>query len=247
VTESGPQTPEQVLVALPTYNEAENLAHIAPAILAHGYRLLIVDDASPDGTGDIADALAESDPRVSVLHREEREGLGPAYAAAFDRALQAGARIVVEMDADFSHDPADLPRLVQEVEAGADLAIGSRYVTGGATPDWPLIRRLISRGGNLYARTMLNIPIRDATAGFRAFHAEALARLPYRQAEASGYGFQVEMAWRAHQSGMSIVEVPITFRDRTAGTSKMGLPIVVEAMRLVTLWGLGRIFGSGSR
>ena len=234
-------------MALPTYNEAENLPHIAPAILAHGYRLLIVDDASPDGTGDIADALAGSDPRVSVLHREEREGLGPAYAAAFDRALQAGVRIVVEMDADFSHDPADLPRLVQEVEAGADLAIGSRYVTGGATPDWPLIRRLISRGGNLYARTMLNIPIRDATAGFRAFHAEALARLPYRQAEASGYGFQVEMAWRAHQSGMSIVEVPITFRDRTAGTSKMGLPIVVEAMRLVTVWGLGRIFGSGSR
>jgi dolichol-phosphate mannosyltransferase len=149
------------------------------------------------------------------------------------------------MDADFSHDPADLPRLVAAIDAGADVAIGSRYVPGGSTPDWPLLRRFISKGGNLYARTMLGIPVRDATAGFRAYTADALARLPYRDAEASGYGFQVEMAWRAHQAGLAITEVPISFRDRKRGTSKMGLPIVVEAMWLVTMWGFGRLFGRG--
>jgi dolichol-phosphate mannosyltransferase len=147
------------------------------------------------------------------------------------------------MDADFSHDPADLPRLVAAVYAGADVAIGSRYVPGGNTPDWPLIRQLISKGGNLYARTMLGIPIRDATAGFRAYRSDALRKLPYRQAEASGYGFQVEMAWRAHQTGLTIAEVPITFRDRTRGTSKMGTNIVLEAMRLVTVWGFNRLRG----
>lgn len=237
----------EVTVALPTYNEIENLAHIVPEIVVHGYRLLIVDDNSPDGTGRLADSLAADLESVSVLHREEKAGLGPAYAAGFDRALEDGADVVVEMDADFSHDPADLPRLVAAIEEGADLAIGSRYVPGGSTPDWPLIRRLISKGGNLYARTMLGIPTRDATAGFRAYRADALRRLPYRQAEASGYGFQVEMAWRAHQAGMAITEVPISFRDRTRGTSKMGLPIVVEAMRLVTVWGAGRMFGSEPR
>jgi dolichol-phosphate mannosyltransferase len=155
--------------------------------------------------------------------------------------LEAGAEIVVEMDADFSHDPADLPRLIAAIDAGADMAIGSRYVKGGSTPDWPIHRRMISRGGNLYARLMLGIPIRDATAGFRAFRAGALRSLPYRAAEASGYGFQVEMAWRAHQNGLSIVEVPISFRDRTRGTSKMGTEIVLEAMRLVTIWGFRRL------
>jgi dolichol-phosphate mannosyltransferase len=149
----------------------------------------------------------------------------------------------MEMDADFSHDPADLPRLVAAVESGADLAIGSRYVPGGATPDWPAFRRFISKGGNIYARTMLGIPTRDATGGFRAFRAAALRKLPYRDAEASGYGFQVEMAWRANQLGLKVVEVPITFRDRTRGTSKMGTDIVLEAMRLVTVWGFGRLFG----
>lgn len=237
-------TPTDVTVTLPTYNEIENLAHIVPEIVAHGYRLLIVDDNSPDGTGRLADSLAADLEQVSVLHRTEKAGLGPAYAAGFDRALGDGARIVVEMDADFSHDPADLPRLVAAVEGGADLAIGSRYVPGGATPDWPAIRQFISRGGNLYARTMLGMPIRDATAGFRAYAAEALRRLPYAKADASGYGFQVEMAWRAHQSGMKVTEVPISFRDRTRGTSKMGMPIVLEAMRLVTVWGLSRRFGS---
>jgi dolichol-phosphate mannosyltransferase len=235
-----------VTVTLPTYNEIENLPHIVPEIVAHGYRLLIVDDNSPDGTGRLADSLAADLDQVSVLHRTEKSGLGPAYAAGFDRALGDGARIVVEMDADFSHDPADLPRLVAAVEAGADLAIGSRYVAGGSTPDWPAVRQFISKGGNLYARTMLGMPIRDATAGFRAYAAEALRRLPYGEAEASGYGFQVEMAWRAHQAGMNNSEVPISFRDRTRGTSKMGMPIVLEAMRLVTVWGISRRFGSSS-
>lgn len=235
---------DQVTVTLPTYNELENLPLIAPEIVAHGYRLLVVDDNSPDGTGRLADSLAADIPQMSVVHRAAKAGLGPAYAAGFDRALSDGAKIVIEMDADFSHDPADLPRLVAAIDQGADMAIGSRYVPGGATPDWRLHRQIISRGGNLYARTMLGIPIRDATAGFRAFTAEALRRLPYRDAEASGYGFQVEMAWRAHQAGLAVTEVPIRFRDRTRGTSKMGMPIVLEAMRLVTVWGLGRIFGS---
>lgn len=234
---------ERVTVALPTYNEAENLIHIAASIRAHGYRLLIVDDSSPDGTGDIANDLAAQDDRIAVLHRPVKEGLGPAYAAGFDRALADGAKIVVEMDADFSHNPADLPRLVDAIDKGADLAIGSRYVPGGSTPDWPAVRRLISRGGNIYARTMLGIPTRDATAGFRAFTAEALSSLPYRDAQASGYGFQVEMAWRAHQAGLRVVEVPISFRDRTRGKSKMGAGIVAEAMGLVTVWGFRRLLG----
>jgi dolichol-phosphate mannosyltransferase len=232
---------DQITVALPTYNEIENLPDIATEILSHGYRLLIVDDNSPDGTGDMADEIAAGDDLVSVLHRERKEGLGPAYAAGFDRALADGADVVIEMDADFSHDPADLPRLVAAINNGADLAIGSRYVPGGSTPDWPFLRRLISRGGNLYARIMLGIPTHDATAGFRALRADALRRLPYGEAEASGYGFQVEMAWRAHQAQMKVVEVPISFRDRTRGTSKMGLRIVAEAMWLVTVWGLGRV------
>lgn len=236
---------DRVVVTLPTYNELENLPLIAPEIVAHGYRLLIIDDNSPDGTGRLADSLAADVPEITVLHREAKAGLGRAYAAGFDRALAEGADIVIEMDADFSHDPTDLPRLVAALDDGADVAIGSRYVPGGATPDWPFHRQMISRGGNLYARTMLGIPIRDATSGFRAFTAEALRKLPYREAEASGYGFQVEMAWRAHQGGLNVVEVPISFRDRTRGTSKMGLPIVLEAMRLVTVWGLGRMFGSG--
>ncbi|MEX2251118.1 MAG: polyprenol monophosphomannose synthase [Acidimicrobiia bacterium] len=232
---------DRVTVVIPTYNERENLSQIVAAVVDQGYRVLVVDDFSPDGTGELADRLAVDAPLVGVIHRPAKEGLGPAYAAGFDHALGAGAEIVVEMDADFSHDPADLPRLVAAIEGGADMAIGSRYVQGGSTPDWPLVRRLISRGGNLYARLMLGIPIRDATAGFRALRADALRTLPYRAAEASGYGFQVEMAWRAHQQGLAVVEVPISFRDRTRGTSKMGTKIVIEAMKLVTVWGFRRL------
>jgi dolichol-phosphate mannosyltransferase len=232
--------PDQVVVVVPTYNERENLPHLAAAVLLHGHRLLIVDDSSPDGTGEIGDELAKTTPGVEVLHRPKKEGLGRAYGAGFDRALAGEPDVVVQMDCDFSHNPADLPRLVAGIEAGADLVIGSRYVPGGATPDWPWHRKFLSRGGNLYARAWLDIPIRDATGGFRAWRSEALARLPYRQVEASGYGFQVEMALQAVSQGLRVVEVPIVFRDRERGTSKMGTDIVVEAMRLVTLWGLRR-------
>jgi dolichol-phosphate mannosyltransferase len=230
-----------VTVVVPTYNERDNLPHLAAAIRLHGYRLLVVDDASPDGTGTVADAIAAPDPLMDVLHRSRKEGLGPAYAAGFDLVLGGPSEVVIEMDADFSHNPADLPRLVASVdEDGADLAIGSRYVPGGSTPDWPAHRRFLSRGGNRYVRLMLGIPIRDATAGFRAFRADALRALPYRSAQASGYGFQVEMAMRAHDAGMRVAEIPVVFRDRTVGTSKMNGAIVREAMWLVTRWGIAR-------
>ncbi|MEX1271557.1 MAG: polyprenol monophosphomannose synthase [Acidimicrobiia bacterium] len=233
-----------VTVVVPTYNERDNLPHLAAAIRLHGYRLLVVDDASPDGTGTVADAIAAPDPLMDVLHRRSKEGLGPAYAAGFDQVLAGPSEVVIEMDGDFSHNPADLPRLVAAVEVdGADLAIGSRYVAGGATPDWPAHRRFLSRGGNRYVRLMLGIPIRDATAGFRAFRSEALRALPYRAAQASGYGFQVEMAMRAHDAGMRVAEIPVVFRDRTVGTSKMNGAIVREAMWLVTRWGVTRRLG----
>ncbi len=235
---------DRVTVVVPTFNERENLAELAPAVTGQGYRLLVVDDNSPDGTGELADELAAADPLTSVIHRPEKMGLGPAYMAGFDRALVEGSEIVIEMDADFSHDPSDLPRLVAAVDEGADLAIGSRYVAGGATPDWPWLRKFISRGGNIYARTMLGVPTRDATAGFRAYRESLLRTLPYRDARSSGYSFQVEMAWRAHQAGAQVVEVPIVFRDRTRGKSKMGMPIVVEAMGLVTAWGAQRFWRS---
>ena len=234
-------SPDQITVVVPTYNERENLADIAAAITDQGYFLCVVDDGSPDGTGAIADSLSATDPRISVIHRPRKEGLGPAYTEAFNALIAGESRVIIEMDADFSHDPADLPRLVEAVEDGADLAIGSRYVAGGSTPDWPIVRQLVSKTGNHYARIMLGIPIRDATAGFRAFRREALAQLPYEKAEASGYGFQVEMAWRAVEKGLNVVEVPIAFRDRTRGKSKMGLAIVTEAMWLVTVWGFGRL------
>ena len=236
-----------VTVVVPTYNERDNLPHLAAAVRLHGYRLLIVDDGSPDGTGVVADAIAAPDPLMGVLHRKQKQGLGPAYAAGFDRVLAGDSEVVIEMDADFSHNPADLPRLVQAVEDGADLAIGSRYVPGGGTPDWPPHRRFLSRGGNLYARLMLGVPVHDATAGFRAFKAEALRRLPYATAQASGYGFQVEMALRAHEAGMRIVELPVVFRDRMSGTSKMDGTIVREAMWLVTRWGVQRRLGRTRR
>jgi dolichol-phosphate mannosyltransferase len=234
---------DEVTVVIPTYNERENLEALVKAVLSHGYRILIVDDGSPDGTGTLADELARSHQLVGVLHRSSKEGLGPAYAIGFRQALAGEARVICEMDADFSHDPADLPRLVDAVASGdADLAIGSRYVPGGATPDWPIHRRILSQGGNLYARLMLNLRVRDATAGFRAYRAERLPELGAETCQASGYGFQVELAWRATANGLRIVEVPIVFRDRIYGESKMKGSIVVEAMWLVTKWGVGRMF-----
>lgn len=232
-----------VLVVLPTYNEAVNLEPIAAAIRSQGVRLLVVDDASPDGTGLLADRLAGADPEIAVLHREMKQGLGPAYAAGFAHGLADGASILLEMDADFSHDPADILRLVAAVDAGADLAIGSRYVPGGKVEDWPWYRRWLSSGGNWYARTMLGTEIGDMTAGFRAFRANALRTLRADDCRASGYGFQIEMAWKAARAGMQITEVPITFRDRRWGESKMNGRIALEAIGLVTKWGLLRAAG----
>lgn len=203
---------------------------------------MIVDDASPDGTGELADRLAGDLPGVSVLHRPEKAGLGPAYAAGFEAALAEGADILCEMDADFSHDPEDVPRLVDAVRRGADLAIGSRYVPGGGIPDWPIVRRLLSKGGNVYARAMLGLPVHDATAGFRAYKASALRLLRPETCQSAGYAFQIEMTRRAVDAGLRIVEVPIIFRDRAAGTSKMGGRIVIEAMWLVTKWGVERLW-----
>ena len=234
-----------VLVIVPTYNESENIRAIASAVRTHGYALLIVDDGSPDGTGDIANQIASDDDGVHVLHRTSKEGLGPAYAAGFEHGLGMGAEILCEMDADFSHDPTDLPRLVAAVESGADLAIGSRYVAGGGTEGWPWHRRALSRGGNLYASLMLGLRVKDATAGFRAFRDTTLRKIDPSGCEASGYGFQIEMAWRTEQAGLDIVEVPIVFRDRELGESKMDRSIALEAISLITRWGFRRLFRRG--
>ena len=233
---------DDVLVILPTYNEAENIEAVAVAVRAQGPRLLVVDDSSPDGTGEIADELARADG-ISVLHRSAKQGLGPAYAAGFEWGIGHGAEILCEMDADFSHDPSDLPRLISAVDAGADLAIGSRYVDGGGATDWPLSRRLLSRGGNIYANLMLGARIADMTSGFRAFRAAAVRALHPETCRSSGYGFQIEMAWRARRLGFDITEVPITFKDREVGASKMDTAIAIEAIKLVTTWGAGRLVG----
>lgn len=229
-----------VLVIVPTYNERDNIEAIVDAVRGHGYDVLVVDDGSPDGTGDLADRLASRDEGVHVLHRAAKSGLGPAYAAGFSRGLEMGAEILCEMDADFSHDPADLPRLVDAVRQGADLAIGSRYVAGGGTEGWPWHRRAVSRGGNRYASVMLGTHVKDATAGFRAFRDTTIRKIDPSSGEASGYGFQVEMAWRTERAGLRIVEVPIVFRDRRYGASKMTTRIAAEAMWLVTKWGARR-------
>jgi dolichol-phosphate mannosyltransferase len=235
--------PPEVAVVIPTYNEAQNLELIVKAVRGHGYGVVVVDDNSPDGTGDIANGLAEADTGVIVVHRPRKEGLGPAYAEGFAKAHVDGAAIICEMDADFSHDPDTLPDLIEAVNAGAGLAIGSRYVPGGSVPGWALSRRLISRAGNWYARFMLGTPIKDMTSGFRAYQSQALQTLEPATCEASGYVFQVEMARRAHESGTTVVEIPITFRDRLRGDSKMSWRIALEAMRLVTLWGVKKRLG----
>ncbi|MDX6657093.1 MAG: dolichol-phosphate mannosyltransferase [Solirubrobacteraceae bacterium] len=225
---------------LPTYDEAENIeaiARAADAVLAaaspDGHRILVVDDGSPDGTGQIADRLAKELPAVEVLHRAERQGLGPAYLAGFAHALGAGATHVMEMDADFSHDPADLARLLQAAQDGADVALGSRYVPGGGVSDWGLGRRLISRGGSWYARRVLGLRVRDLTGGFKCFRREVLDAIDLESVRSQGYAFQVELTYRAVRAGFDIVEVPIVFRDRRLGRSKMSWRIAGEAMLLV--------------
>jgi len=232
--------PVRALVVLPTYNEIENIETVlrqARAALPDG-SVLVVDDGSPDGTADRAEALNAELGCIMVLRRPQKAGLGSAYRAGFRRGLDEGFDALIEMDADLSHDPAVLPELVRALEAGADLAIGSRYVPGGAIPDWPFLRRAISRVGCWYARIMLGLTVHDATAGFRAYRAEALRDIDLEAVRADGYGFQVEMAYRVQQNGGRIVEVPIEFRDRTRGHSKMSGRIVVEALLLVTRWGL---------
>lgn len=236
--------PEDVTVVIPTYNEADNLEAITAAARIYGYRVLVVDDASPDGTGHLADALSGGDDGFDVIHRSEKAGLGTAYAEGFTSAIDSGARVLCEMDADFSHDPADLPRLIAAIDAGADLAIGSRYIGGGGTENWPWYRQAISRAGNDYAALMLDLGIKDTTAGFRAYTAEAIKALDPSSCDASGYAFQVEMTWRASRAGMTIVEVPIRFRDRELGNSKMSAGIALEAVLLITMWGWKRRFGS---
>ena len=233
--------PHEVVVVIPTYNERENLELLTSMVRQEGFGVLIVDDSSPDGTGELADSLAYSDEAIGVVHRPSKQGLGAAYSEGFARALASGAGVIAQMDADFSHDPRSLRDLVGALDDGADVALGSRYVAGGGTPDWPWHRRLISAGGNLYARWLLGLDVHDATGGFRAFRAEVLSELAPETAEASGYAFQVEMVWRATAQGLRITEVPIVFSDRRYGSSKMSTAIVVEAMWLVTRWGWDRL------
>jgi dolichol-phosphate mannosyltransferase len=222
-------------LVLPTYNEAENIEPIVHAILprlaeaAPEHTLLVVDDSSPDGTGAIADRLARENEAVQVLHRAGKDGLGRAYLAGFEVALEAGAQLIMEMDADFSHDPADVPRLIRAADE-ADLVLGSRYVEGGGVAGWEWHRRLLSRGGCGYARTILGIPIRDLTGGFKCFRRTVLETLDLEDVQADGYGFQIEMTYRTLRGGFRVKEIPIVFHERRAGASKMDARIAVEAV-----------------
>jgi dolichol-phosphate mannosyltransferase len=219
-------------LVLPTYNEADNLEAIVEAARAHlsePHRILVVDDSSPDGTGEIADRLAAEREDVEVLHRPVKEGLGPAYLSGFATAIEAGAERVLQMDADFSHDPADLPRLL-EASRTADLVLGSRYVPGGEVAEWGPLRRFISRGGSTYARFVLRTKVRDLTGGFKCWNRRALESIDFERVDSRGYAFQVEMTYRAIKAGNSVVEVPIVFRDRRVGESKMSRAIFAEAI-----------------
>lgn len=226
-------SPPSALVCLPTYNEAENIEAIVGAILAAAQvDILVIDDGSPDGTGQIADRIADRNKRVHVLHRSKKEGLGKAYLAGFAWALARSYELILEMDADFSHDPRRVPALL-EAARDADLVLGSRYVTGGGTVNWGIGRRLLSRAGSLYARALLGVPYRDLTGGFKCFRREVLEGIELYSAECSGYAFQIELTFRAHRRGFRIAEVPIVFEDRRVGKSKMSRRIVLEALTKV--------------
>ena len=235
----------KAVVCLPTYNERENLERMLRALGDKGVRVLVIDDNSPDGTGELADRLAQELDYVDVLHRESKEGLGPAYLAGFRHALASDAELVLEMDCDFSHDPNYVPHLIAAVEGGADLALGSRYVPGGGVRNWGLLRRLISAGGSAYARIILGVKIRDLTGGFKCYRRAVLEAIDLDAVESKGYAFQIETTYRALRAGFKVVEVPITFADREVGGSKMSKAIVAEAiwkvpgLRLKAL--LGRI------
>jgi dolichol-phosphate mannosyltransferase len=224
-----------VTICLPTYNERDNVEQMLHALAPLGVHVLVIDDNSPDGTGEIADRVAAELDNVSVLHRDRKEGLGPAYIAGFRRALAEGADYVISMDCDFSHDPADVPRLVAACDAGADIALGSRYVTGGGTVNWGIGRRVVSAGGSFYARTWLSLGIRDMTGGFRCFRRAVLEAVDLGSLETRGYAFQIELTYRAIRRGFTVAEVPIVFTDRTAGQSKMTRAIFLEAVRKVPL------------
>jgi dolichol-phosphate mannosyltransferase len=229
-------------VVLPTYNEAENLEPLVEAVRAKlppSAQVLVVDDDSPDGTGAVADRLAEQHENVRVLHRPRKEGLGPAYIAGFREALAGGAGLVLEMDADFSHDPAYLPRLLEAAER-ADVVLGSRYVPGGGVSEWGALRRAVSRGGSVYARHVLGLELRDLTGGFKCFRREVLEAIDLDEVGTRGYAFQVEMTYRAVRCGFRVVEVPIVFRERRVGSSKMDLSIVAEAVWRLPLLRFGR-------
>ena len=229
----------RTVVIIPTYNEKDALPLITARVRESvpDVDILVVDDNSPDGTGEIADGLAAADARIHVMHRLGKGGLGAAYLAGFAWALQEGYDAVVEMDADGSHQPEQLPRLLTALE-DADLVLGSRYVRGGAVENWPKSREILSRGGNAYTKLMLGVPLKDATGGYRAFRASTLRSIGLDSVASQGYCFQVDLAWRAHQRGLRVVEVPITFVERTTGTSKMSRSIVVEALWRVTVWGV---------
>ncbi len=237
-----------LLVCLPTYNELENVERMVRALGsvfdAHGLdgRVLVIDDGSPDGTGELADRLASELPFVSVLHRPLKEGLGPAYLAGFRRALADGAELVLEMDCDFSHDPEDVPRLVAATR-DADLVLGSRYVRGGGTRNWGLVRRAVSRGGCVYAQAVLGLALRDLTGGFKCFRRQVLETIALDRIEARGYAFQIETTYRAIRAGFRVVEVPIVFVDREIGGSKMTRSIVFEAVWRVPLVRLRALLG----
>jgi dolichol-phosphate mannosyltransferase len=230
-------------VCLPTYNERENLERMLRALAPLDVNVLVIDDKSPDGTGEIADRLAGELDFVSVLHRERKEGLGPAYLAGFRRALADGADLVLEMDCDFSHNPNDVPRLVAACEAGADLALGSRYVPGGGTENWGIVRRVISWGGSFYARVILGLRIRDLTGGFKCYRRRVLETIDLDAIHSKGYAFQIEGTYRTLRKGFRVVEVPITFVDREHGHSKMSRAIVLEAVQKVPALRLAALAG----
>lgn len=229
----------RAVVLLPTYDEVDNVEPMLRAIRAAApdVDVLVIDDASPDGTAEVAERVGAEVGRVEVLRRAVKDGLGNAYRAGFRRAIDDGAEVLVTLDADFSHDPAVIPTLLAEVEAGADLVVGSRYVPGGSTPHWPLHRRMLSRYGNRYTGLVLGLDVRDATSGFRAYRTDVLRRIGYDTTTANGYAFMTELAFRIAAAGGRTTEVPITFRDRVRGTSKMSGRIIVESMGRVTWWG----------
>jgi dolichol-phosphate mannosyltransferase len=232
-------------VCLPTYNERENLEPMVSALLERlgpDDCILVIDDNSPDGTGGIADRLADAEPRVAVLHRAQKEGLGPAYLAGFRRALADGAELVLEMDCDFSHDPDDVPRLIAAA-ADADLVLGSRYVSGGRVENWGVARRFVSRAGSFYAQSLLWAPVRDLTGGFKCYRREVLERIALDEVSARGYAFQIETTYRTLRAGFRVVEIPISFTDREEGHSKMSRSIVLEAIWRVPVLGLRAFTG----